>query len=301
MSEKSFRCTKKGCQMSFTNEDNFTIHQRQHTVFLNLGLITQNETSDQTPTPTRFIRNCEEVGLFQDLQNVNPFEETFKKAVELSKNGIQHKPAEKSEDTTLHTPHILPHIPKAPSPSSVSDMSDDTEFTMPDNVLKIKISEYEPSEQKQTCDIVLPAKTTQKNNTLKIKSNHNKMRTESKINIYDTNIPQNVRRREMNRMAQVRSRLRKKQLNEVFENEVRELKNKNANLELENANLKIEVGILRRQLTQQTSQHLKGKKESSKMVNIVPAIKLIPISSVVVATNVNLQQVNGIKIETAED
>ncbi len=29
-------------------------------------------SADETPTPTRFIRNCEEVGLFQDLQNVNP-------------------------------------------------------------------------------------------------------------------------------------------------------------------------------------------------------------------------------------
>jgi hypothetical protein len=45
-------------------------------------------SADQTPTPTRFIRNCEEVGLFQDLQNVNPFEETFRKAVEASKTGI---------------------------------------------------------------------------------------------------------------------------------------------------------------------------------------------------------------------
>jgi len=45
-------------------------------------------SADQTPTPTRFIRNCEEVGLFQDLQNVNPFEETFRKAVEAAKTGV---------------------------------------------------------------------------------------------------------------------------------------------------------------------------------------------------------------------
>lgn len=43
--------------------------------------------ADQTPTPTRFIRNCEEVGLFQDLQNVNPFEETFRRAVESGTTG----------------------------------------------------------------------------------------------------------------------------------------------------------------------------------------------------------------------
>ena len=29
--------------------------------------------SDQTPTPTRFLRNCEEAGLFQELE-ANPFE-----------------------------------------------------------------------------------------------------------------------------------------------------------------------------------------------------------------------------------
>lgn len=43
--------------------------------------------SDQTPTPTRFIKNCEELGLFQDLQHVNPFEETFRRAVEGGKTG----------------------------------------------------------------------------------------------------------------------------------------------------------------------------------------------------------------------
>lgn len=49
------------------------------------------------------------MGLFQDLQNVNPFDETFKKAAELAKNGCLHVP-EICADDTLHTPHILPHI-----------------------------------------------------------------------------------------------------------------------------------------------------------------------------------------------
>lgn len=31
------------------------------------------------------MRNCEEVGLFQDLQHDNPFDETFRKAVECGK------------------------------------------------------------------------------------------------------------------------------------------------------------------------------------------------------------------------
>lgn len=49
------------------------------------------------------------MGLFQDLQNVNPFDETFKKAVESSKCGTLHVP-ERTNDDTLHTPHILPHV-----------------------------------------------------------------------------------------------------------------------------------------------------------------------------------------------
>ncbi|KAG8262124.1 Alcohol O-acetyltransferase [Homalodisca vitripennis] len=78
----------------------------------------QNNTTfcylaDQTPTPTRFIRNCEEVGLFQDLQNVNPFEETFRKAVESGKTGtlaLQNSRVSVMTDDTLHTPHVFPHI-----------------------------------------------------------------------------------------------------------------------------------------------------------------------------------------------
>lgn len=73
--------------------------------------------ADQTPTPTRFIRNCEEVGLFDDLKHVNPFEETFRQAID----STEKRPnvlfsAQKSleiikcnDEDTLHTPHIIPY------------------------------------------------------------------------------------------------------------------------------------------------------------------------------------------------
>lgn len=62
--------------------------------------------ADETPTPTRFIRNCEEVGLFQDLQNVNPFDEQFKRAAE---SATLTAPAHVSyTDDALHTPHVFP-------------------------------------------------------------------------------------------------------------------------------------------------------------------------------------------------
>ncbi|XP_015127291.1 cyclic AMP-dependent transcription factor ATF-2 [Diachasma alloeum] len=110
-SEKPFACPSPGCNMSFTNEDHLVVHKKKHDMILNLG---SNKTgvfvADQTPTPTRFIRNCEEMGLFQDLQNVNPFEETFRRAVESGKLGSLPENEIVQSDDTLHTPHVFPHI-----------------------------------------------------------------------------------------------------------------------------------------------------------------------------------------------
>ncbi|XP_055380068.1 uncharacterized protein LOC129611122 isoform X2 [Condylostylus longicornis] len=68
--------------------------------------------NDQTPTPTtRLIKNCEEVGLFDDLKHVNPFDETFRRAVEESTVLTNEKNTNNlnlpSSEDTLHTPHII--------------------------------------------------------------------------------------------------------------------------------------------------------------------------------------------------
>lgn len=72
--------------MRFTNEDHLTVHLKKHEMCLALNSGNNSRTSnnlflDQTPTPTKFLKNCEEIGLFQDLTK-NPFEEAFKKASE---------------------------------------------------------------------------------------------------------------------------------------------------------------------------------------------------------------------------
>ncbi|XP_076765470.1 activating transcription factor-2 [Xylocopa sonorina] len=109
--DKMFACSSSGCNMSFTNEDQLSVHMKKHDMMLNLGSSKNTGfVADQTPTPTRFIRNCEEVGLFQDLQNVNPFEETFRRAVESGNTGTLTVPEAGITDDTLHTPHIFPHI-----------------------------------------------------------------------------------------------------------------------------------------------------------------------------------------------
>ncbi|CAB0017744.1 unnamed protein product [Nesidiocoris tenuis] len=63
------------------------------TMISSLSPSTLKQYANETPTPTRFIRNCEAIGLFQDL---NPFEETFKKAVENVKRGCS-----KSQNTAM--------------------------------------------------------------------------------------------------------------------------------------------------------------------------------------------------------
>ncbi|XP_072937713.1 uncharacterized protein Atf-2 [Epargyreus clarus] len=105
--EKPFACSLPDCGMTFTNEDHLHVHTKKHDMVLQLGIEQKAAfVADQTPTPTRFIRNCEEVGLFQDLQNVNPFDEGFKRAMEI-KHGHSETPASSVADDGLHTPHMM--------------------------------------------------------------------------------------------------------------------------------------------------------------------------------------------------
>ncbi|XP_047038422.1 uncharacterized protein LOC124643475 [Helicoverpa zea] len=104
---KPFACTMPDCGMTFTNEDHLHVHTKKHDMVLSLGMEQKAAfVADQTPTPTRFIRNCEEVGLFQDLQNVNPFDEGFKRAME-AKHGILSLESALSSSDELHTPQMV--------------------------------------------------------------------------------------------------------------------------------------------------------------------------------------------------
>ncbi|XP_077996971.1 cyclic AMP-dependent transcription factor ATF-2-like isoform X2 [Glandiceps talaboti] len=83
--DKPFACSAPGCSQRFTNEDHLTVHKQKHEMTLKFGPPKLGDVlpvADQTPTPTRFLKNCEEVGLFNELPNVNPFEQEFKKASE---------------------------------------------------------------------------------------------------------------------------------------------------------------------------------------------------------------------------
>ena len=58
--------------------------------------------TDQTPTPTKFLKNLEEMGLFQEL-NKNPFDDSFKKAMDynLEPVSVSHVSPESNKSTSL--------------------------------------------------------------------------------------------------------------------------------------------------------------------------------------------------------
>ncbi|XP_053907559.1 cyclic AMP-dependent transcription factor ATF-7 [Cuculus canorus] len=80
--DRPFVCNAPGCGQRFTNEDHLAVHKHKHEMTLKFGPARTDSViiADQTPTPTRFLKNCEEVGLFNEL--ASSFEHEFKKATE---------------------------------------------------------------------------------------------------------------------------------------------------------------------------------------------------------------------------
>ncbi|XP_043074419.1 cyclic AMP-dependent transcription factor ATF-7 isoform X6 [Puntigrus tetrazona] len=67
--DRPYVCTAPGCSQRFQREDHLIIHRHKHEMTLKFSSIKcDSMLSDQTPTPTRFLRDCEEVGLFTDLE-----------------------------------------------------------------------------------------------------------------------------------------------------------------------------------------------------------------------------------------
>ncbi|XP_063743634.1 cyclic AMP-dependent transcription factor ATF-2 isoform X2 [Eleginops maclovinus] len=131
--DKPFQCTAPGCGQRFTNEDHLAVHKHKHEMTLKFGPA-RNESviiADQTPTPTRFLKNCEEVGLFNEL--ASPFDHDFKKAAEddIKKLPLDLSPLatpimrSKTEEPTAmeaHRDSPLPH-PESTTNDDVKDLS----------------------------------------------------------------------------------------------------------------------------------------------------------------------------------
>nr|QYW22360.1 activating transcription factor 2 [Xenopus laevis] len=133
--DKPFVCTAPGCGQRFTNEDHLAVHKHKHEMTLKFGPARNDSVivADQTPTPTRFLKNCEEVGLFNEL--ASPFETDFKKA---SDDDIKKLPLDLSP---LVTPVIRSKIEEpvivetthqdSPIPHPESTTSDEKEVPLP--------------------------------------------------------------------------------------------------------------------------------------------------------------------------
>uniref|UniRef100_G3NW10 C2H2-type domain-containing protein n=1 Tax=Gasterosteus aculeatus aculeatus TaxID=481459 RepID=G3NW10_GASAC len=67
--DRPYVCGAPSCSQRFPSEEHLVIHRRKHEMSLKFSSIkTDTAFTDQTPTPTRFLQNCEEVGLFKEIE-----------------------------------------------------------------------------------------------------------------------------------------------------------------------------------------------------------------------------------------
>lgn len=134
--DRPFVCTAPGCGQRFTNEDHLSVHKHKHEMTLKFGPARTDSViiADQTPTPTRFLKNCEEVGLFSEL--ANSFEQEFRKAQEddhRTKNPVPKVPAHLQTPSEVKEEDDGPlQVDSSPpgSPDSTSSMSDSSKEPM---------------------------------------------------------------------------------------------------------------------------------------------------------------------------
>nr|XP_057910364.1 cyclic AMP-dependent transcription factor ATF-7b isoform X1 [Doryrhamphus excisus]XP_057910365.1 cyclic AMP-dependent transcription factor ATF-7b isoform X1 [Doryrhamphus excisus] len=133
--DRPFVCTAPGCGQGFTNEDHLAVHKHKHEMTLKFGPARTDSViiADQTPTPTRFLKNCEEVGLFNEL--ANSFEQDFCKAQDEEHRTKTLAAALQSQGASLQTQSVAKdedddplEVDSSPpdSPDSSSSMSDDS-------------------------------------------------------------------------------------------------------------------------------------------------------------------------------
>uniref|UniRef100_H3DAQ4 Cyclic AMP-dependent transcription factor ATF-7 n=1 Tax=Tetraodon nigroviridis TaxID=99883 RepID=H3DAQ4_TETNG len=135
--DRPFVCNAPGCGQRFTNEDHLSVHKHKHEMTLKFGPARTDSViiADQTPTPTRFLKNCEEVGLFNEL--ASSFEQELSKAHD-DEHRTKHPPLFKA--APLQTPSEVKIENEGPlevdssppdSPGSSSSMSDDSRDSRP--------------------------------------------------------------------------------------------------------------------------------------------------------------------------
>ncbi|KAK6315453.1 hypothetical protein J4Q44_G00149820 [Coregonus suidteri] len=147
--DKPFLCSAVGCGQRFTNEDHLAVHKHKHEMTLKFGPARDNSVivADQTPTPTRFLKNCEEVGLFNEL--TSPLVHDFKRAAvyDIKKMPLDLSPLatpmiirNKIEDHSVVAAHR-----DSPLPHPESTTSDDKEVSLQPTSLPTSAIVHPPS------------------------------------------------------------------------------------------------------------------------------------------------------------
>ncbi|XP_056129239.1 cyclic AMP-dependent transcription factor ATF-7a isoform X2 [Lampris incognitus] len=160
--DRPFVCNAPGCGQRFTNEDHLAVHKHKHEMTLKFGPARTDSViiADQTPTPTRFLKNCEEVGLFNEL--ASSFEQEFRKAQEdddkRAKNPLL-APNSTALDMSLQTASDIKVKKEAPvevdssppsSPDSISSNADSYRDS------QVKAKDIAPRSSAPTPTIVRP-------------------------------------------------------------------------------------------------------------------------------------------------
>ncbi|XP_068603989.1 cyclic AMP-dependent transcription factor ATF-7a [Brachionichthys hirsutus] len=119
--DRPFVCHALGCGQGFTNEDHLAVHKHKHEMTLKFGPARTDSViiADQTPTPTRFLKNCEEVGLFNELASSFEQDEDDKRA----KNAL---PAPNSVALDMSLPTTSDRKVKKESPVDVDSSPPDS-------------------------------------------------------------------------------------------------------------------------------------------------------------------------------
>ncbi|XP_038046091.1 cyclic AMP-dependent transcription factor ATF-2-like [Patiria miniata] len=124
-SGKPFACTEIGCNQRFVNEDHLEVHRRKHEMSLGLRDLKSLDTpviADQTPTPTRFLKNCVEEGLFNE--HPNPFDALFRRASTFRPADAAETSAKgTAEDTPLDISDRVVEIDSSDNEQSLEDPS----------------------------------------------------------------------------------------------------------------------------------------------------------------------------------
>ncbi|XP_077368325.1 cyclic AMP-dependent transcription factor ATF-7a isoform X2 [Festucalex cinctus] len=154
--DRPFVCHAPGCGQRFTNEDHLAVHKHKHEMTLKFAPRTDSVIiADQTPTPTRFLKNCEEVGLFNDLAN------SFEQDDDDNKRAKNSLPAPSSValDMSLQTPSDVKVKEETPVEvdSSPPDSPDSISVT-PENRSEplAKVKDVPPRSSAPTPTIVRP-------------------------------------------------------------------------------------------------------------------------------------------------